>query len=215
MDRDANGLPVSSPAPAAPGVPGGGGAPTEQAQPQYITRDEAQRLAEAAADAAFRKAQGLTDKTASRLEKQVQERLAEIEKFVGPLTEEQKAKMASSLTQQEAAAPAANPQAATPTAVMDQAEIDRQTGEIYRRYGIELDDTDPEARLVESAKTPEAWLAALDKATAAKAARLKTPAQARVASFGGGAAADPVISTNNPDQLWKLANERGRLPRKG
>lgn len=215
MNGDVTGLPASSPAPAAaPGAPGGGGAPNPEQAPQYITRDEAQRLAEAAADAAFRKAQGLTDKTASRLEKQVQDRLAEIEKFVGPLTEEQKAKMANSLTQQEAA-PATNPQAATPVAVMDQAEIDRRTSEIYQKHGLELEDTDPEARLVDGVKSPEAWLAALETATAQKAARLKTPAQARVAAFGGGAAANPVMTTNDPDQLWKLARERGSTPRKG
>ncbi len=49
------------------------------AQPQYLTRDEAEAMAKAAEEAAFRRAQGLIEKSSSRVLKQVQTDLKALE----------------------------------------------------------------------------------------------------------------------------------------
>ena len=194
-------------APAQAQQPGAAGAET----PAYITRQEAETLAQQAAEAVWRKAQGYADKSSSRLE----QRVKELQGLLGPLTNEQRAQLEKTLTQPDGSqqAAGATPDAAGPAGGGQQAtaeQVNAEAERIYREAGVALEENDPEAKLVDQS-SPDRFLATLREATATKAKRVNG-SPARMPFLGaGGKAGGTLQGIQDSDRLWKEASEKHRF----
>lgn len=186
---------------------------------RMISLDEAKQMAEAAAEAAFRKAQGYTDKNLQR----VQARLNEVEaayKLVrgSGLSDQEReqvqAKLLAELPAEGASAAAAVPvqdagrQAQAQPAQPAQQDLtewaNAQAEAIFKAAGVEVEGDDPEAKLVDMT-SPQSFVETLKTATAAKQARVRQAAGARIPTLlAGGMRANPIQDINDPMELIKM-----------
>lgn len=190
--------PGQVPAPASP--------PAEQpqgnaSQPEYITRQEAQRMAEDAAEAAFRKAQGLLDKRSDGLLKKVQTDIRNIEQAIDlqkkagiVITPEQEDKLKQqaymrALSESESApqpgegatssaspAPAGAP-AAQPAAQVEPLDpVSAEALNMMQVAGVSIEESDPEYQTIDQ-NSPYRFLKSVEAAIVAKKARLASNPQ--------------------------------------
>jgi len=182
------------------------GTGNQEPQPNYITREEAERLAEKAAEESYRRAQGLFDKGNQK----VQMRLQEVERTIAlnaaagiETTPEQRRAMEQQALR-DAYTPEAQPndepsvphdpppQQPAPVDAGGQDQLDPINAEavrIMQQAGVDLLDGDPEVEK-HLANVREmnaiAYLQAVERAAAEKAQRLVRSPQARVAGLGSG-----------------------------
>lgn len=178
-----------------------------------------------AEEKAFRRAQGLVEKTNSGVLKKVQENMAALEKSFKlqadagfPVAPEQAERLKAQVLQQaftepEPAPPPAPAPAAQPGAP-EAADLDPVNAEalsMMRLAGVTIEDSDPEAKLIDQA-SPYAFLKSVDKAIEAKRTRLGTAQQSTPAApavlptnLGGGALPNSIQSINDPTELLKMA----------
>jgi len=158
----------------------------EDAVQPFITREEAQRLAEEAEEKAFRRAQGLIDKSASTLQKKVR---GELEALERTLTAQRKAGMEITPAQEEKLRQQVIQEAFTadtpddfsslppPQAGREEApdrEVERvniETNRMYREYGFAIEQYDDEAQML-NMSSGDTFLTSLQSALQKKAARL-------------------------------------------
>lgn len=221
-------LPEKPATPAAPGQQQVSGAD----QPKYVTLEEAQRLANEAAEAAFRRSQGLYEKGRQGFEARVQAELANFEKVLDlqkkagmAFTPEQETALRQQAINQAFIGGEQNPPAESPEQPPaqdggeDDADLDPVTAEAWRMMedaGIIIEDDDPEAGTLDQS-SPYAFLRSIDKAIEAKRQRTggqQEPAsQARTPTNIGSAGShpNPVANTNDLDQLWGMAKQSGKI----
>jgi len=223
------GQPLTQPAaPAAPGQPEGGSA----AQPQYVTLDEAQRIATDAAEEAFRRAQSLYSKGQAGFEKKVQadlrnlEKALELQKKAGvTVTPEQENHMRQQVINQafmdgdqptQPAAPGAQPAQAGEGAE----DIDPVTADAWRlmdEAGVTIEDDDPEVALLNQG-SPYVFLKSIEAAIAAKRQRLGNTPQPQAqpprtptnAGSGGSVGKQPA-DLKNLDAMWSDVVSAGKI----
>lgn len=184
-----------------------------------------------AEEKAFRRAQGLVEKTNSGVLKKVQENMAALEKSFKlqadagfPVAPEQAERLKAQVLQQaftepEPAPPPAPAQAADAgpqraPGAPEAADLDPVNAEalsMMRLAGVTIEDSDPEAKLIDQA-SPYAFLKSVDKAIEAKRTRLGTAQQSTPAApavlptnLGGGALPNSIQSINDPTELLKMA----------
>jgi hypothetical protein len=163
------------------------------AQPQYITRDEAARMAKEAAEEAFRRAQGLMD----RGNQKVRERIAQLEnswaiqaQAGAPVSEDVKEKsrtlaMQTALMEPDSSQPASRSQPGQPAQAAQQGADeppDPITAEGWRlmdEAGITFEDNDPEMGTIIHS-TPLAYLNSIQAAIDSKRRRLQGQQQTQV-----------------------------------
>ena len=179
------------------------------AAPAFVTAEEAQRIANQAAEAAFRRAQGLTEKTRQGIESQIATLRQEMQAKGAPLAPEQEQVLRSQLEAQavqqseppasaQQPAPAAQPQT-TGDPVLDVAFS------MMRDAGTTVEEADPEFASIKQDGTPKQFLDSVETAIAAKKVRLggKENPTARVPLAG------PQLPAGSPElseqELWDRA----------
>lgn len=205
---------------------------TQPAQPEYITRQEAARLAAEAADTAFRRAQSLFDKGNEK----VRQRLGELEsawdmqaQAGAPVPEEVKMRLRQQvLTAPQAAPPTTEQAAAQPQQPQSggQDPITLSAWEMIRSAGIEIKDDDPEMQQIKTHGTPYEFLATVAQAIEAKRQRVASTnsqpngGQAQPqqpgrlpTAVGGQGSYNPnaIADITDPRELLKMAREKGEL----
>lgn len=107
-------------------------------------------------------------------------------------------------------------------------EVDQVTLDgwaIMEEKGVFIKQEDPEAELLAKAKTPRQFYAAIEQAIEKKTARLNEsgappepppvlPGAGRMptnVASSGGHAGDPILNVTDPDQLWQIAREKGKV----
>jgi hypothetical protein len=183
---------------------GAGGGET----PQYLTREEVERLIAQTKEDIARQTQSLTDKAASRIDKRVKDGLENLNKVIAlqkkagiELTPEQEraARMQvydEAIGSEDDSLPGLPPRAAQPGPVdgANQAQaavvafVNKQADKMMKKAGVELDASDPEASMLVQDKGPDEYLDSLEAALQKKAQRVKTPPEARIPTLGSGAA---------------------------
>jgi hypothetical protein len=169
--------------------------------PEYITREEAQRLAEAAAEAAFRKAQGLNDKNAARINARMDEMLKSYTAITGKApSQDEQARARAEAERQVTSQP-------IPTPALNEEQVNAKAAELYRTAGVSVDEDDPEAKTVDMS-SPEKFLITLQAALDAKRARVQAPTRNPVTAAPilgtGGGASNPIRNINDPTELLKI-----------
>lgn len=201
-------------------------APTEQAQgttteqSEFVTRAEAQRVADAAAEAALRKAQSMFDRGRDGILKKVQSDLATIaetierQRAIGvEVTPEQEEAMKSRVLaralDEPVATDAASPAKTAPQPEAAQETLDPVSAEalgMMQAAGVTIEDDDPEfGQIVQT--SPYAFLKSVEAAIAAKQERLALPPAGRVAGVPGAAgvaSSNPIANITDPGQLLRL-----------
>jgi hypothetical protein len=219
------GQPPVTPSPVAEAVQG------NVKVPEYITREEAQRMAQEASEAAFRKAQGLIDKGNAGTLKQVQGKLKALEDMfklqekVGmTVTPEQKDKMKNDVlmqafteTPESTPIPAGNQPAQVGT--QDEAEQDPVTAEAWQMMkdaGITIEDNDPETKTLDQS-SPYKFLKSIDAAIAAKKARITSNPQQTQAvhtptnlGASGLPNSNPIQNITDPRELLRMGLNRSK-----
>jgi len=180
------------------------------AAPAYVTAEEAQRIANQAAEAAFRRSQGLTEKIRQGIESQIATLKASMTASgAPPLTPEQEAAlrvtMADQVAQQsEPPASAQQPaQAAQPQTTGD--PVLDVAFSMMQAAGVTIEATDPEFATLKQDGGPKEFLDSVETAIAAKKVRLggKENPTARVPLAG------PQLPAGSPElseqELWDRA----------
>lgn len=196
------GQPAAAPQPAASQPEQPQGTATE---PQYVTLEDANRIAKAAADEAFRKAQSLFDKGNGK----VRERLNQFEQAMAgvQLPPEQREQLRQQVINQalsdpaapESPAPAAPP-AAQPTAQPGQEPPDAITAEAWKMMqeaGVTIEDEDPEVSSIDRS-SPYKFLRSIEQAIEAKRQRI----QPRTPTNAGG------MGVHNPNPISDIRDPR-------
>lgn len=150
-------------------------------QPQYITRDEAQRMAEEAAETAFRRAQGLVDKRDARIRQVLEsvETALNLQAQAGiVLTPEQKEQVKQHAVNSALQADYANANSSEdPAQDTNMDDIDPVTAiaiQLESDFGVEVDLSDPEAQMINREGTPTQYLDSYREALIAKSQRLQS-----------------------------------------
>lgn len=206
----------------------GNASPAEQGNgtQEYVTKETfALSLKELQAELE-RRVQSLTDKAGSRIETRVQERLAEIDRNakrfdVDPervRAAKQEAVMEELARVPEAAASPHQPaqvgkQEQPPTDAVMAAASRMWAQDLEEEMGVSLSESDPEALVLNNAKSFAEWKAAYRQALANKQQRASIPSAARVPSLGGGGL--PVDKTTMLAELESLLVQpsKATLPR--
>lgn len=171
---------------------------------EYLTRQEAERLVESVKEDVLRQTQSLTDKTASRIDKKLQDELKKINDVISlqrkagiEITAEQERNMRqaaydnvfSQLSESETDHPTGaqhQPKGEQDPSLQATIKLmNRLSDDIYKDVGVTLIEGDPETELVDMS-SPEAYLKSLRKAAEKKAQRLETPVEARITSLARG-----------------------------
>lgn len=173
-----------------------------QEQPQYLTREEAQRLLAEQKDDLLRQTQSLTDKASSRLDKKLRDELKKINEVIDlqkaagiSITPEQETAMRQKVYDNALKQFGEEPDDSQPTAqpevkdggqqVEDAATafMDGMVAEIYKRAGVSVMENDPEAQMVDKSD-PMTFLTTLQKAVEKKKQRIQTAPEARIPTLG-------------------------------
>lgn len=160
----------------------------ETQQPKYVTVEEAQRLADEAANKVLRQAQSFFDQNSNKFTKEVRGRLDSLEsawkiqEAAGvTITDEQKKQIRQQVITDAATAPEQGQQQPPPTQVSggdpdDPAVVNRKVGELYQRYGAQVFEGEPEAADLDYS-SGAAFISSLEVAIQKKQARLSGGAQ--------------------------------------
>lgn len=177
--------------------------PQVEKQPEYITREEAQRLVQEAADQAFRKAQSSNDRFKARVIDPFEKILQEYTSTTGQKPPDQAVKALEML---KTDVPQQQPSRATDPA----GEIERKTDELYKKAGFYVEEADPEAKGIDQS-SPERFLQTLEAALVAKASRInklpavQEPNPAAIPALGGtGVQVNPISKINDPAELLRI-----------
>jgi hypothetical protein len=198
--------PQSLPAGQQPVAPAEGFTPAQQEQ---IAKIVASALAQTSEELR-RKQQSETAKAEERIKRTVSQQLDVMKKAnmqVTPETEQ----AVERIVRQNATQPDNDPGPATaqPQPGDQQPEvhpIDAAAFAMMDARGIDLEPNDPEVASLDRS-SPQAYLASLDRALSAKAARVGTSPSARIPAGSGGSPA-PTALPDDTDQLWKLARQQ-------
>lgn len=199
-----DGAPTQAPAqePGTPSVEVTQG--TTPDQPKWITQEEAQKIAEAAAEAAFRRAQGLNDKTASRINSQMAEMLKSYKALTG---QEPDANIQARARTQAEQMVRSQPEGNNGGQAVE--DVNRKAAELYRTSGITLEEDDPEARTVDQS-SPEKFLSSLQAAIDAKRTRTSNnkpqtnPIGSAPILGNRGGPSNPIANINDPAELLRI-----------
>lgn len=184
---------AGQPAPASPEVTPSQQTPVVEpqngAQPKYITYEEAQRLAETAAETALRKAQSHNDKTVQRIESKI----AQLQNAGVTVTPEQAAKLVQAEdAQQQQQSPSqpspARPAQAQPKESGEAHPVLQVAAAMMEEAGIQIEETDPEFATIDLKTTsPRQFLKTVEAAIEAKQQRLQSAGSpARMPTLAGG-----------------------------
>jgi hypothetical protein len=217
----------AQPGQVAPETPPGGEQSTGQ---QFVTVEEAKRLAEAAAEQAFRRAQGLVDKASQANQLKVREALSKVDDVLKmqrdsgiQITPEQEAALRSRVMEKAYTTDGDKPLSQAGETLPDQDAVpppDPITAEAWRRMqanGVIIEETDPEIKLLEGSTSPQDWLAKIDQAIIAKKVRTQPATQPSgvdisltPTSAGGSGRYNPndLSQVKDPDALWELASKK-------
>lgn len=207
---------------------GEGEAQEGEGQREFLTREEAQKLAKDAEETAFRRAQSYFDKAQGSVREKLNalEDAWKIQEAAGiTIDEETRSKARAQVAQQASVESLAQP-TEKPTE-QSQAKDARQVGgydpvlEIVLRMqaeaGVEITDEDPEVKMLDNSSA-FALVSSLPKAIAAKKARIGTSEgegeqePRHITGIGQGTSANPIASMTSPDDLfreYKRAKRRG------
>lgn len=190
------------------------------AQPEFLTREEAERLKEDI----LRQTQSLTDKAASRMDKRLAEELKKIDDVVKiqresgiTITPQQESdlrrtaydKVLKETTQEpqgQLNTVTPNPSIQTlPPEVVAQAQLANEIAQdIFEELGVTVEDKDPEASMVDMS-SPKAFVNSIRVAAEKKKQRVSTPVEARIASQLTGQTTD--LETQYKERLSKLQGQ--------
>jgi len=208
-----------------PGQQGAGEQQAEQGN-KYLTAEEAQRLFD---DLFNRRAQSLSAKTENRVRKVIEAAQAK-----GFTMTEQQAEAALSVMDNERQQPQTQPQGAQPTNPPPQARTNApaqataqaqgpETRDVHpviatatnmmAQAGVSIEQDDPESELIDKQTTdPVVFLSSIKAAIEAKQQRLSMAGDpARIPSLSGsGRPGNPVTQIKDPNELWKLARQKGK-----
>jgi hypothetical protein len=215
VPEDTKPLPELQTSPAQAGQPAATGSnPAEvqqtNAQPKYITEEEARRLV-----------QSVVDKSTSRIDKRVEERLGQIEaayKAAGDTLTPEKRQAAQAAIEKELGQPSAP---ANPTPAATGATDATSAGDAVntaaiatmKALGVErFDPSDPEYSSIKTTGTPDEYLASIAAAAKAKGARLTSnptnpTATAPAGALIGSGASAPDIP-NSAAEAWRRVSQK-------
>jgi hypothetical protein len=200
------------------------------AEPKYVTIEEAQRLADAAAEKAFTRAQSLVDKSSNRINEQISARVQQIEdayKMTGQeMTPEQRATLRQNVVMQTLSEkPVADPQQVSAQKQPAQADSTQTPGiDPIAAAAIKMaeavggfDEKDPEYKEVSRNDLPaHEWLAKVAEQVQAKRERLasvksRNPGSTIVGmSSGGNVSQNDISNITDPAELYALGEKRLR-----
>lgn len=174
---------AGEPANPSPDTTQGAVGQVEQKGVQYVTLDEARRIASDAAEEAFRKAQGLVDKSTRRLSSQAKQQVESLRSQIQrqrdlgvPVTPEQEEKLVQDRINHLILSDDGEPTEPAPTpGSTDQGSqnkpVDVRALEIMQRNGSVVYENDPEYNALDFT-SEDAFLQSVDRASQAKRARL-------------------------------------------
>lgn len=198
-----------------------------KATPEYVTKEEAQRLAKEAAAEALRQAQSLFDKGNDRTMKKVQADLQNLSKSLDlqrkagiEVSPEQEETLRQRVISQVLSAPdqpesppatqAAQAQApAKPAEELD--PINAEARKMEAAAGVVVAEDDPEFKTIIVNRSGYEFLKSVEAAIAAKKERLGMPPENAIPNLGGGtnnADPNPIKNITNPDKLIKMGYEQ-------
>lgn len=196
-------------------------------EPKYITQEEAQRLADTAAENAFRKAQGLVDKADSRITDRVQQGLASLKKTLEmqratgmEISPEQEEKLRNQIvTNALTETGAESPENIEPGQAQKLGEVsgeDPVTDTAWRmmqKAGITIEENDPEAEELKSIQDPDLFLYGIARAIELKRQRTTSEGTRMPTNYGGTGShnPNPIEDVNDNDTLWELAEKKHGL----
>jgi len=198
-------------------------------EPKYVTIEEAQRLANEAADKAFVRAQSLVDKSSNRINEQISARIEQIEtayKMTGQeMTPEQKATLRqnvvlqtlaekpTSADNQQAAQTAQSAQSQAPTGIDPIAAAAIKMAEAVGGF----EEGDPEfAQVTRNDLPAHEWLAKVAEQVQAKKERLASAktrnAGSTIIGIGNGGAVNSnnISAINDPATLYMMGEKQLR-----
>jgi hypothetical protein len=205
---------------------------TPASQPFVLSPEQYQADLRAAEEAAFRRAQGLYESGRTNFEQKVQGELASLKNFIEvaklsgkeitPQDEQQMRQnvIARAYETAQPATPPGQPQLQAPEGNGDDADpVTLAAWEMMKEVGVDIEDNDPEVRLIVDNGTPLQFIRSVEKAIAAKQARTgatgnQPPAvQPHVPTNagGGGAPAYQQLKPGDQDARWEQIQSNGRL----
>lgn len=230
MPSDQNQVPQGKPEAGQPSVPA---SPREQpsGQPQYVTLEQAQAMAKQAEETAFRRAQGLIDTRANRIDESVRQRLEQLastldlQRAAGiQITPEQQRAleaqvMAEEFKKPQQQQPGSQQQPQQPQDPQQFDPIQMVAQKMLDDAGVEWDEQHPAAAellqvVSDPTATPKRYLDAVDAYIQANKGQQppnpNQPATDRLpTNLGGtGGTTNPVTATNDLNELWALASKK-------
>lgn len=216
--------------PASESVEGQEPGQQEGAEPTYITTQELdERLGKrfsSLEDNVARQIQSLSDKAESRITKQVNEQLGQLDtqyadlKAAGiPVTDEMLKDAKAKVVQDSLAAQASEAgdgKEAVPTGDPVNDFINARTQQLYQEYGLVVEQEDPEAKAIDQSdpwkflNTLEAQLQVKKDRVGADPEKVADPAKTMPALGTGGSATNPIANITDPDELLKMAVKKKR-----
>lgn len=174
-------------------------AETQDQQPQYLTRQEAQRLLDEVEKRAVSRAQGLVDKSGDRVMKKIQADIASLEQGLKlqrdmglTVTPEQEEAMKAKLIQTAMTAPLPEEKPAESAQATSSPAIDPITADAIRLQeaaGTWIVEGDPELSAIKTSGSPYEFLKSVETAIAAKKQRTQSPPQPERTATNAGAGA--------------------------
>jgi len=233
VEPTSNGTPPGQPQVTPPAQ--AGQEPSSASQPKFITLEEAQKLAnQAALDAeerAFRRAQGLVSKADNRITEKVKQDLAALQSMITlqksagiEVSPQQEAQLrnqiiANAYSQGEQPPPHTEQQEKPNPEAPSSEAADPITAEAWRLMqaaGIMINDGDPEVEKLDQS-SGYAFLQSIEAAIETKRQRIastsmQAPGRTPTGAGATGAhQANPIQDINDPDELFRIAKERGLL----
>jgi len=174
--------------------------------PEYITREEVERLLKDAVEPFSRSIQSLRDKQTAQ-NANVKAKMDEMLKTYTAITGKAPGQDEQARAQAEAERQVLSQPAAKNAAVLTEEQVNAKTAELYRTAGVSVDEDDPEAKIVDMS-SPEKFLATLQAALDAKRARVQAPTRNPVTAAPilgtGGGASNPIRNITDPTELLKI-----------
>lgn len=233
MPSDQNQVPQGKPEAGQPSVPASPKAEQPSGQPQYVTLEQAQAMAKQAEEAAFRRAQGLIDTRANRIDESVRQRLEQLtstldlQRAAGiQITPEQQRAleaqvMAEEFKKPKQQQPGSQQQPQQPQDPQQYDPVQMIAQKMLDDAGVEWNEQHPAAANLlqvvnDPTATPKRYLDAVEAYIQANQGQQppnnnqQQPAPDRTpTNLGGtGGTTNIVQSTNDMNQLWELASKK-------
>lgn len=183
---------------------------TTPAAANELTEARVQSIVESAIEGMLRKVQSNNAKFENRIKDEVTKRIADLSAAGVEVTPDQAKQLEKVVRAREEPQPTEiKPAAATPQAQPDGETVDpvTQAGyELMETLGVDLEDGDPEARLIDHSSSLK-YLKSLETALEEKKARL---GKARQPMGGGAPAANPIRNITDLDALFEMSRKKTR-----